>query len=783
MSKTRHSATNPLYKDATQPLDVRVDDLLGRMTLEEKIFQMAGSAVVEWITEPDELRLLIKGKFQMRKALRLIDRGIGGFSEIVRYVEPAEAVELVNTLQKYALQKSRLGIPLLIMDEALHGCCAQKSTIFPQAIGWASTWDTELVYRMARSIGIETRSRGINQVLSPILDISHDPRWGRTEETLGEDPCLVSRLGVAYVKGVQGHPSGRYSVITTVKHFGVHNAPENGCNIGPTVASERMARDLYLKPFETVVKEARPLSVMSAYSEWDGVPASGNRWLLTDLLRQEWGFDGFVVSDYGSIAMMADRHAVAADKAEAGTKAVRAGVDLELPSMNCFNGLAAAVREGRFPLAFIDQSVRRILGAKFRLGLFENPYAEAATTKKMAGCAAHRKLALDVARKSIVLLKNTGILPLAKKGQAIAVIGPNAAAIRVGNYGSAGATVVTALDGIRRMAPKGSTVTYAKGCEIYGGEGTKGFSSAIEAARTADVAIVVVGEVSDWGAQNPNPVSGEGYDSDTCALGGHQLDLVKEIAKVQKKTVVVLYNGRPLALPWIKENIPAVIEAWFPGEEGGTALAEILFGLVNPSGRLPITVPASVGQLPVYYNAKPTARGFSKQPGTFDRAGRDYVFGSTEPLYPFGHGLSYTRYAYSNPVAFPKRIHAHASVTVSVKVRNAGRMAGEEVVQLYIRDILASVTRPVKELRKFCRVKLKPGQSKEVSFVLTPADLSFTGIDMRPTNEPGVFEVMVGGNSVDLKKTSFEVVGPGVRVPLDPEKGKKRLTVEQMGWH
>jgi beta-glucosidase len=430
----------------------------------------------------------------------------------------------------------------------------------------------------------------------------------------------------------------------------------------------------------------------------------------------------------------------------------------------------------------INQAVRRILTVKFRLGLFENPYADLKTTLKVSDCAEHRKLSLEVARKSIVLLKNDGLLPLTKSIKSIAVIGPNADAIRVGNYGSAGAKVVTALEGIRKKAPKGINITYAKGCEIYGGEGTAGFPHAVETARKADVAIVVVGEVSDWGAQNPNPVCGEGYDSNSCTLGGYQLELIQAIAKVQKNIVVVLYNGRPLALPWVKQHIPAFIEAWYPGEEGGTALAEILFGEVNPSGRLPITIPASVGQLPVYYNHKPTARGFSKQPGTFDKAGKDYVFGSTEPLYWFGHGLSYTKFSYGTPVVSPKRIHENANVMVSVEVKNTGKMAGEEVAQLYIRDCIASVTRPVKELKGFKRVFLKPGQKKKVEFMLTPEDLSFTGIDMKRVIEPGTFEVMVGGNSVDLKKATFEIVKPGVQIPSTQNSGKK-LSVKEMGWH
>ena len=779
--KKRNSKVIPVYKQKDRPVDLRVEDLLSRMTLREKVYQMASSAVVEWVTEPDELRVLIDGKFQWKRAKKLADRCIAGFSEIVRFVPPTEGVRRVNELQKHCLKKTRLGIPLLIMDEALHGCCAAQSTIFPQAIGWASTWDTDFVVRMAQSIGKEARSRGINQVFSPILDVTHDPRWGRTEETLGEDPHLVARLGTAFIRGLQGHPSGKYSVMTTMKHFGIHNSPENGCNVGPTNASERTVRDIYLRPFEAGVKDGGTLSVMSAYSEWDGVPASASRWLQTDILRKEWGFDGFVVSDYGSVAMLADRHAIASDKTRAAQLAVQAGVDVETPSLNCFRGLIKSVEDGEFPVELIDRSVRRILKAKFRMGLFENPYADKKMVMKLLDSKEHRGLALEVARKSIILLKNDGILPIRKTARSIAVIGPNAAAVRIGNYGSSGRRVVTALEGIKAQALKSVKVSYSKGCEIYGGEGKSGFPAAIEAARNADIAVLVMGEVSDWGSKDPNPVSGEGYDSNSLALGGYQLELIQEIFKVQKNVVVVLYNGRPLALPWVKENIPAMIEAWYPGEEGGTALGEILFGKINPSGRLPITVPASVGQLPVYYNHKPTARGYSKKPGTFDKAGRDYVFGTTEPLFPFGFGLSYTKFAYSKLAVSPSRIRPNSRVLVSVEVRNAGKVAGEEVVQLYVRDVLASVTRPVKELRGFRRIFLKPGQKRKVEFVLGPDDLSFTGLEGRRLVEPGVFEVMVGGNSVDLARTKFEIVGEGAVLPKS-KAGKSRLSLDQMGW-
>jgi beta-glucosidase len=759
------------YKDASLPIEQRVDDLIARMTLDEKVYQMAGAAVVEWIKTPTDVVLLKKGRFQKRNAKRLIAKCIGALSELVRYMEPDEGARTVNELQRFALRKTRLGIPIFVFDEALHGCCAKRCTSFPQAIGWASTWDTDLALRMGLAMGKEARDRGINQVLSPILDVSHDPRWGRTEETLGEDPYLVGKLGVAVVRGLQ-----QRGVAATLKHFGVHNAPEGGLNIAPTTASERMARDVYLRPFEMVVREAKPLSVMSAYSEWDGVPASANRWMMTELLRGEWGFDGHVVSDYGSITMLADRHAIAVDEADAGRQAVDAGVDLELPILRCYRDLVETVRSGRFPQGRIDAAVRRILRSKFRLGLFEDPYAAAKQTIPPA----HRKLAREAANKSIVLLENRAkLLPIRDRTRSIAVIGPNADTPRIGNYGPAGVRVVTALEGIRKKAPKGTTVRYAKGCEIYGAPDDRAFAKAVDLAKNADLAVVVLGEVSDWGAKDPNPVCGEGYDSDSLTLGGRQLELVKAVHAVQKNVVVVLYNGRPLAVPWIQKNVSAVLEAWYPGEEGGTALADILFGHVNPSGRLPITIPATVGQLPVYYNHKPTARGFNGQPGTPDKSGRDYVFASPKPLWPFGHGLSYTVFRYSGLKATPARSHVHGRFTVSVDVRNAGKRDGEEVVQLYVRDCVASVTRPVKELRGFQRVALRRGEKKRVTFELGYDDLAFCGRDMSRTVEPGKFWIMVGGSSEHAVQTEIEIVGAE-----DTTGGRATLlTTEEMGWH
>lgn len=773
--------SRPIYKDPSKPIAQRVEDLLSRMTLDEKIHQACGMAVAGWITNPPEFVMLKNGKFQLKNALRLTEKCIGGFSEIVRYLSPEEGARLVNRIQEHALKKTRLGIPVLIVDEALHGCSAANCTAFPQAIGWASTWDEDLAYRMGRVINRECRLRGITQLLSPILDISRDPRWGRTEECLGEDPHLISRLGIGYVRGIQ-NDSGRNGVISTLKHYGIHNSPEGGLNIGPTVADPRTVRDILLRPFEAVVKEAKPLSVMSAYSEWDGIPASANKWLLSDMLRDQWGFNGFVVSDYGSITMLADRHAVASDYADAGAQAMTAGVDMELPKIQCFGELAGKIRSGAIPEVLIDRAVRRILRVKFALGLFENPYASPLDAVRISDCTAHRQVALEAARKSIVLLKNDRkTLPIPKTARRIAVIGPNADAIRIGNYGTSGTRIVTALEGIRKLAPRGTSIIHTKGCEIYGGD-TSGFADAMRIAENADIAILVIGEVSDWGAQNPNPICGEGYDSDSITLAGHQLELVKEICRVQKNVVVVLYNGRPLATPWIKENVPAIVEAWYPGEEGGTALAEILFGRTNPSGRLPITIPATVGQLPVYYNHKPAARGFDKHPGTPDKPGRDYVFASPEPLFRFGHGLSYTTFKYSGLKVAPAKILAGESVTVSVDVKNTGRMAGEEVVQLYVRDCLASVTRPVKELRGFKRIRLTPGAKKKVSMTLRSSDLEFHDRRMNRVVEPGMFEVMVGGNSIDMIKTTFAIVDD--RGKTSAAGGRKQsLSTAEMGWH
>ena len=735
-----------IYLDRRRLIEERTKDLLRRMNLEEKICQMcaiSGGKVLE------------KVKFSLKKAKKNIGKGIGEIGGILRGLGPEEGAKLANKIQKFAIENTRMGIPIIIHDECLHGCCAKKSTSFPQAIGMASTWDTELIQRIGYVVGKETRARGIHQALSPDLDVSREPRWGRTEETYGEDPYLVSRMGVNFIKGIQGENfTDKNSIIATAKHFSVHNSPEGGLNISPTVAGERTIREVFLPPFKSAVEEANAISVMPAYSEIDGIPAHANKELLTKILREEWGFNGFVVSDYGGINMLFSSHHLVSDKKEAAKQAVEAGVDMELPDIDCFPELLQAVKEGRVSEEAIDQAVRRILRAKFLLGLFENPDVNPEYAAKICDCKEHRKLALKVAHKSTVLLKNDGLLPLNKNLNSIAVIGPNANEIRLGNYSGFGMKVVTILEGIKNKISKKVKVYYTKGCEIFGNS-KKGFKEAAEVAEKSDVAILVVGEVSDWGEKFPT--CGEGFDVDDLNLSGVQSDLIEEIYRVQKKIVVILVNGRPLAIPGIKRNIPVILEAWYPGEEGGNAIADILFGDCTPSGKLPITFPSSVGQLPVYYNHKPSARGYYHQPGSPERPARDYVFSKPEPLFVFGYGLSYTKFEYRNLSIEPREIGPKGKVKVSVEVKNIGKFEGEEVVQLYLRDVVSSVTRPVKELKGFRRITLKLNEKKKVEFILTEKELSFLDRQMELIVEPGIFEVMVGGNSTEGIKGNFKV--------------------------
>jgi len=760
------------YLDPSLPVERRIDDLLARMTLEEKVGQM----LCLWqgkraITDS-------AGRFDPSRAPEWFRTGVG------RIERPGEGhgaraeAEFTNAIQRWVKEHTRLGIPVLFHEEALHGLEGEQATSFPQAIALASTWNPELVERVFAAAAAEARARGVHQVLAPVIDVARDPRWGRIEETYGEDPYLAARMGVAAVRGFQGAGAvvGPAHVLATLKHMTGHSQPESGTNVGPAPYGERTLRDVFLYPFEVVIKEAGARSVMPSYNEVDGIPSHANRWLLHDVLRGEWGFDGVIVSDWFAIPQLADLHHVATDRADAARRALAAGVDVELPDVQAYGTLVDQVRQGRVPEAAIDSVVRRLLRPKFELGLFENAFVDPAEAERISGAEGRRSLALDAARQAITLLKNDrGILPLpAERLSRVAVIGPHAAEVLLGGYSGGPRYAVSILEGIRARLGGRATVEYAEGTRItedstftrepqphLGGtrsharwgadrvvvpdlaSNARRRAAAVALARRSQVVIAVVGdnEMTSREAYAPNHLG----DRADLGLPGQQEELVRAVLATGTRTVLVLIHGRPLSIPGLGSLVPAILDGWYLGQETGTAVAEALFGDIDPGGKLPVTVARHVGQLPMFYNAKPSAR-------------RGYLFDTTQPLFPFGYGLSYTTFAYANVRVTPARIGPEARTTVSVDVTNTGTRSGDEVAQLYIRDAVSLATRPVKELRGFRRVALQPGETRTITFEIGPEQLAYHGLDMKRVVEPGRFEVMVGGNSVDVQSAALDVV-------------------------
>jgi beta-glucosidase len=759
-----------IYRDASQSIDARAKNLISKMTLDEKLAQLGGI----WSFE-----ILEAGKFSPKRAESLIKNGIGQISRpgVATALPPREIAAFTNEIQRFLIENTRLGIPALIHEECLSGFMVKEATIFPQIIGIASAWDPEMVEKMTSIIRTQMRAVGMHQGLGPVLDVARDPRWGRVEETFGEDPYLIAKMGTAYVKGLQGDDLRR-GAVATLKHFVGYGLPEGGLNWAPAHIPPRLLREVYLYSFKEAVKEGGALSVMNAYNEIDGIPCGASTELLTDILRNEWGFEGIVVSDYFAVENLQSYHRMAPDKANAAKLALTAGIDIELPKYDCYaQPLKEQIEKGLVSRKLIDRAVSRILRLKFMLGLFEDPYVEPERTVGIFDTSSHRKLALEAARKSLILLKNEGnILPLSKNVKTIAVIGPNADSQRnlLGDYTYAahigimvmtanmlGTTfpdadtkpdqitvpVVTILEGIKlKVSPK-TKVLCAKGCEVSGAS-KDGFAEAVKVARQADVAVVVVGGKSGL---TPDCTCGEMRDSAELRLSGVQDDLVRAIYETGTPVVLILVDGRPLALGWIIEKIPAIIEAWLPGEEGGNAVADVLFGDYNPSGKLPISFPEKVGQVPVYYGHKPS--------GARSQLWGNYVETSTSPAFEFGYGLSYTTFKLSNLRIEPKRVPQTSKIPIKVDIENTGGRAGEEVVQLYINDVVASITRPVKELRGFKRIALEPGETKTAEFELQTERLGFYDKDMKFTVEPGIFKVMVGRSSKDIiLEGEFELV-------------------------
>ena len=774
LAKRKPKPTSPPYKDPSLSPDKRVKDLLRRMTLEQKAAQMT----CVW-QKKAEMLVAAQGGFDLRKARASFKKG-HGLGQVGRPSDggapPGEPwkgqtargmAELTNAIQRFFLEHSRLGIPVIFHEECLHGHAARDATSFCQPIGLGATFNPDLVERLFTMTAYEARVRGTHQALTPVVDVARDPRWGRVEETYGEDPYLNTQLGMAAVRGFQGDGSFRDKkrVIATLKHFAAHGQPESGMNCAPANISERVLRETFLQPFKEAIQKAGAISVMASYNEIDGVPSHANKWLLREVLRKEWGFKGFVVSDYYAIWELGYRpdthgHFVAKDKREACQLAVEAGVNIELPEPDCYLHLVELVRKGALKEKQLDELVAPMLFWKFKLGLFDDPYVDPGEAERVVGCDEHRQLALQAARETITLLKNENRLaPLnPEKLNSIAVIGPNAHRMLLGGYSGLPRQNVTVLEGIKARLGERVKVLYAEGCKITQGgswqqdkvvpsdpeEDHRQIAEAVEVAKGVEVVVLALGgnEQTSREAWSLKHLG----DRANLDLPGHQEALVRAILETGKPVIVLLFNGRPLSINLLAREVPVIFECWYLGQECGRAVAEVLFGDHNPGGKLPISIPRSVGHLPVFYNYKPSAR-------------RGYLWDDVSPLFPFGFGLSYTTFALQNVRLARKRIRLGASTRVLVDVTNTGPVSGAEVVQMYIRDRVSSVTRPVKELKGFKKVLLKPGEAQTVSLAITPESLAFYDVNMNPIVEPGEFEVLVGTSSrdADLQKVILAV--------------------------
>ncbi len=760
-------AQKPVYKQADRPVEERVADLLGRMTTEEKIAQLCCPLGWEMYTKTGTNGVTISDLFKqkMQKA------PIGSFWAVLRAdpwtqktletgLNPELSAKALNALQRYAVEKTRLGIPILFAEECPHGHMAIGTTVFPTSLGASSTWNPALMYRMGEAIGLEAASQGSNIGYGPVLDLSREPRWSRMEETFGEDPWLAATLGVSVVKGMQGdNAADKNHVVCTLKHLAAYGVPESGHNGGGVNAGENVMRSQYLLAFEKAVK-AGAGTVMSSYNCIDGVPCTANRQLLTDMLRGEWGFKGFVYSDLLSIESITLAGAAADDK-EAAAQALKAGLDMDLGGNAFGNHLQEALNEGLVTMADIDRATANVLGVKFRLGLFENPYVSPKRAKEVCRSAEHKQLAETVAQEGTVLLKNDGMLPLSRQLKRIAVIGPNADMPynQLGDYTAPQdrKEISTVLDGVKALVGAGTEVVYERGCAVRD-TADADIPAAVRAAESADAVVLVVGGSSardfktkyiatgaatvDESKGIPDMDCGEGFDRATLDLLGKQEQLIAAVAKTGKPLVIVYIEGRPLLMNNASKVANALLTAWYPGEQGGKAIASLLFGDANPSGRLSVSIPRNVGQVPVYYGQGKT---------------RDYVDVSSTPLYPFGYGLSYTTFDYSDLHISPVTASCD-SVDVTLTLRNSGSRDGYEVAQLYLHDRAASVAQPQMALRAFEKVYLKAGESRQLTFHLGFDELSMINREMRRVVEPGVFEVLVGASSQDIRlKGEFTV--------------------------
>ncbi|OGD19751.1 MAG: hypothetical protein A2W03_13495 [Candidatus Aminicenantes bacterium RBG_16_63_16] len=751
----------PVYLDKTQPVEKRVDDLLGRLTLEEKVGQMNMPCVYV-----DELGAGIADKMS---ACRKFAEGTylegfapgGGFFTLPNTIlqqGTRQQAEFLNELQTIALQKTRLGIPLLETEEGTHGLMCSGATIFPEGPALGSAWNTGLISKIYAAAAEEARAIGVHQIFTLVVEPIRDPRLGRNEEAYSEDPFLCARYAKTIVRAVQGYDvSAPDKVVAGLCHYPGQSQPASGLERGAMEISERLLRSVFLPPWEAGIKEARGLGVMATYPAIDGVPAHASAKILTGILRDEFGFEGLVLSEGGGIGTLV-YEGLAPTQKEAGQQALRAGVDVGISYESGYmKDLVESVKEGKVPVALVDRAVRRILRQKIRLGLFENPMVDPARAVKIVHNAEHQDLALEAARESIVLLKNENrLLPLRKDLGSIAVVGPNADDVlnQLGDYVSLAVLqdVTTILEGIQSFVSPKTKVAYVKGCNVVGTDLNE-IDQARQAAAASEAAVVVVGE-NEWRKPGKTGTVGEGFDAATLELTGLQEELIRAVAGTGTPTVVVLVNGRPLATRYVAERIPAVVEAWVCGEKGGRAVAEVLFGDCNPSGKLPVTIPRHAGQLPVYYNFKKSKDYWLK-----NAWGHPYSDLDPKPLYAFGHGLSYTAFEYANLRLGAAKIGPGESIEVSVDVQNSGDRFGRETVQLYIQDVVSTVSTPVMELRGFEKVGLEPGETKTVRIVLTPDDLALLDRHLERVVEPGEFRVLVGSSSEDIRLTGSFVVG------------------------
>jgi len=771
---TSSNPSNASYRNPNASIEERVENLLALMTLDEKLAQLG----CLWSTS-----FMSTGTFDPDAVLEKIPHGIGQVTRIGASTGllPRESAALMNAIQQVAVEQTRLGIPIIVHEESTGGFCHRDATVFPQGIGLAATWNPTLVNQVAEVIRTQMMAVGARHALAPVLDVARDPRWGRVEETYGEEPVLTGTIGTAYVQGLQGDELS-HGVAATGKHFLGYAISEGGRNWGPVQLGPRELREVYAEPFAAVIRNVGLATIMNSYASIDGLPCAGSSAILNELLRDELGFDGVVVADYGAVKMLMDYHHVAATAGEAARLALSAGLDMELPTMDCYGApLKAEIESGRLPLTIVDTAVRRVLRLKFQLGLFEYPYVDAAAAAAVFQTPEQRTLARQAATESIILLANDGVLPIAPTVKRIAVIGPGADDERLlqGDYhypahlemiyaapqgldetalivpraagryapGPYYTLHITPLAGLRSALGKDVEVSYAKGCNVTGND-CSGFAEAVQAARDAELAVVVVAGKS--GLLHSSTV-GEGNDATSLDLTGVQQELVDAIAATGKPFVVVVLSGRIHTLASIAGKASALLQVFPPGEEGGNALADVLTGKVSPSGRLPVSLPRSVGQVPDHVGLRVG--------GDHPMFYGDYTDSPASPLFAFGHGLSYTTFAYNNLSV--QTTHTTGPLKVSVEICNTGEQAGDEVVQLYYRDLVASVARPVRMLLGFARLTLLPGQARTVTFIVHPSRLAFYDPCMRFVTEPGDFTFSVGSSSVDIRaEQTITLAGP-----------------------